>query len=209
MPMEDWIQHWKAARFLYDWQTLIAGALAVLAALRTIRATVRSADREIKASQEQTAVAQKQIETTIRLERRRAASEGYAFHAMLEAAMGRVLAEATEAESIFASANQQSVSSTTAYEARQSLTKSAFDELRSACVEHGGNLTAKFLDLEGEIDKFKQWEARQNEVRKGLHAGFQQQLDLIEAKAKTLRREAGAEMERATIVIAETEVPHA
>ena len=120
------------------------------------------------------------------------------------------LAEATEAARIFASANPQSgVSSTTAHEARQSLTKSAFDELRRACVEHGGNLTAKFLDLDAETDKFKKWEARQNDVRKGLHAGFQGQRDSIETKAKHLRGEAGAEMERATIVIAETEVPHA
>jgi hypothetical protein len=57
------------------WQTLIAGVLAVLAAWRTIRATVESANREVKASQEQTAVAQKQIETAVRLERERVASE--------------------------------------------------------------------------------------------------------------------------------------
>jgi adenine-specific DNA methylase len=101
MPLEDWIQHswiqhWRLV--LYHWQTLAAGILALLAAWRTIRATNR------------------EIETTLRLERRRAAREGYAFHAMLEAAMGRVLAEATEAARIFASANQQSdVSSTTAH----------------------------------------------------------------------------------------------
>jgi hypothetical protein len=57
------------------WQTLIAGALAVLAAWRTIRATVESANREVEASQAQTAVAQKQIETTVRLEQERVASE--------------------------------------------------------------------------------------------------------------------------------------
>jgi hypothetical protein len=57
MPIEGWIEHWKLAQFLYDWQTLIAGVLAVLAAWGTIRATVESANREIKASQEQTAVA--------------------------------------------------------------------------------------------------------------------------------------------------------
>jgi hypothetical protein len=54
------------AQFLYDWQTLIAGVLAVLAAWRTIRATTQSADREVKASKEQTAVAQKQIEASQR-----------------------------------------------------------------------------------------------------------------------------------------------
>jgi hypothetical protein len=39
----------------------------------------------------------------------------------------------------------------------------------------------------------------------GLHADFQQQLDLIEAKATYVHGEAVAGMERANAVIAETE----
>ena len=69
MSIEGWIQRWKLAQVFYDWQTLIAGVLAVLAAWRTIRATTELANREVKASQDQTAVAQKQIETTLQLER--------------------------------------------------------------------------------------------------------------------------------------------
>jgi hypothetical protein len=61
------------------WQTLIAGGLAVLAAWRTIRATTQSADREVDASQKQTAVAQKQIETTVQLERQTERAEVVAF----------------------------------------------------------------------------------------------------------------------------------
>jgi hypothetical protein len=57
------------AQFLYDWQTLIAGVLAVGAAAVTIWATINSANREVAASQAQTAIAQKQIETTLQLER--------------------------------------------------------------------------------------------------------------------------------------------
>lgn len=79
MPNEGWIQNYALARFLYDWQTLIAGVLAVLSAWRTIGATVQSANREVDASQAQTAVAQKQIETTIRLEQDREANEARAF----------------------------------------------------------------------------------------------------------------------------------
>jgi hypothetical protein len=94
MPLEGWIQDYAVARFLYDWQTLVAGVLAVLAAWRTIRATVESANREVKTSQEQTAVAQKQIETTIQLARKRDEDEYDAFRTMLEAAMTRVLFEA-------------------------------------------------------------------------------------------------------------------
>jgi hypothetical protein len=65
---------WRVALDLLDWQTLIAGVLALLAAWFTIRATKRSADREIEASQAQTAIAQKQIDTTVRLEQERVAS---------------------------------------------------------------------------------------------------------------------------------------
>ena len=33
MPSEDWIQHCKVAQFLYDWQTGLAGLIALTAAL--------------------------------------------------------------------------------------------------------------------------------------------------------------------------------
>jgi hypothetical protein len=85
-----------AVDLLYHWQTLIAGVLALLAAWLTIRATKRSADREVEASQAQT-------ETTVRLEKERVASEALAFHAMLEAAMKRVLDEADWARKTYAS----------------------------------------------------------------------------------------------------------
>ena len=203
------IHRWNLPQFLYNWQTLIAGVLAVLAAWRTIRATTQSADREVKASQDQTAVARKEIETTVRLERQRLAREGYAFCAMLEAAMGRVLAEALEAKRIFSSVQDiDTVSSEVAYEARQCFTKSAFSELRGACLRQGSPMTTEFLELESDIDKFaSRWRAPQNEVRKGLHADFQQQRADIELKSAHLREEAVAGMKRANAVIAETETP--
>ena len=90
--------------WLYYYQTLVAGILAVLAAGGTIWATIQSANREIAASQGQTKVAQEQIATTLRSERQRVARELYAFRAMVEAAMGRVIAEAKEAREIFSNA---------------------------------------------------------------------------------------------------------
>jgi hypothetical protein len=142
------------------WQTLVAGVLAVLAAWRTIRATTKSADREVKASQEQTAVAQKQIETTIDLARRRDENEYDAFRLMLEAAMTRVLFEVEWART----ASTEPFAPTTAkvsveaYTVRQCITKGGFAELRGACVRQGGPLTDEFLYLECEIDSFaSQW----------------------------------------------------
>jgi hypothetical protein len=122
------------------WQTLIAGVLAVLAAWRTIRATVESANREVKSSQEQTAVAQKQIETALRLDRKRVAREVYAFHATIWAAMEHVLLEASEAKSIFP--------------ARRVFSKVAFPELRAACVRSGGLIARDLLELERDLDIF-------------------------------------------------------
>ena len=216
MPSEDWVQHWIAARFLYDWQTLIAGVLAVLAAWRTIRATINSANREVEASHAQTAVAQKQIETTIDLAQRRDASEASAFHAMLEAAMARVLAEADRAKETYpqyvgqaqgASIDPQG-ESRDALTVRECFTKGAFAELRAACVRRGGPLTREFLDLEREIDSF----AMQREdqiitagflVQWGKHAGLREQFVLIEKSATALRAKAAEQILMVRISISE------
>ena len=183
----------------YDWQTLIAGVLALLAALLTIRATIRSANREIAASQAQTAVAQKQIDTTVHLERERVLSEDRAFRAMLEAAMTRVLAEAAWARRTYPNTFTQTteVVSVEAGAVRQRITKGAFAELRAACLRQGSPLTGVFLDLEGEIDSFASQvgtyafsAAAAMPVRKGMQAGLGDQLALIEAKATELREKA-------------------
>src|SRR5215831_12402986 len=78
-------------QFIDHWQTLIAGLLALAAGVGAVWATIKSANREIAAAQEQTKAAQRQTAVTRELERRRISREGYAFHAMLEAAMGAVI----------------------------------------------------------------------------------------------------------------------
>jgi hypothetical protein len=49
MPLEDWIQHCSVARFFYDWQTVIAGALALGAAWLAVRAAHQRERREVEA----------------------------------------------------------------------------------------------------------------------------------------------------------------
>jgi hypothetical protein len=208
MPLEDWVQHWAVAKFLYDWQTLIAGVFAVGAAVVTIWATIRSANREIFASRAQTAVAQKQIETTLRLERRRAAREGYAFCAMLNAAMSRVIAEVVEMTGRLATREQM-----LAFATLPKFTKSAFPEIRSACVSYGGLLTAEFLDLEGEIEQFASQctnlQARFNHehIPDAERERLLDKLRVIQVKAAHLREEGTTGMQRADAVIVETETP--
>ena len=114
MPLENWVHHSALWPFLYDWQTIIAGFLALLAAVGTIWVTRHIANRQIAASREeadkqikaareeadrviaatraQTEVTAKQTETTIELARKRDETEFDAFRVMLEAAMTLVIA---------------------------------------------------------------------------------------------------------------------
>jgi hypothetical protein len=137
---------------LDKWQTLTAGLLALVAALATIRATNRAANREISAAQEQTRVAQEQIEITLRLERHRLARESRSFLAAMEAAMLGVIEDVAEARSM--SEKIGDGLSVAAYDARQRVKKIAFADLRAACIRHGGLFTGQFLRLEKEIDDF-------------------------------------------------------
>jgi hypothetical protein len=215
--------------WLYYYQTLVAGILAVLAAGGTIWATIQSANREIAASQGQTKVAQEQIATTLRSERQRVARELYAFRAMVEAAMGRVIAEAKEAREIFSNAPRfdedlysrefdraagVSRTSLEALHAREHFTKNAFSELRGAFLRYGGLLTAEFLELESLIDKFASYTTVNEEmlnirdqptvVRVGHNDGLEEELAVIEAKAHHLREEAAKGMAKASAVVADT-----
>jgi hypothetical protein len=203
MPLENWIQHSRVNLFLYDWQTVIAGVLALAAGILTVVVTMiiannqitasrKEADRVIAATREQTEATFKQTEATVRLERERIASEAKAFRTMLAAAMTRVLDEATWAKSVIPSMPLTQTSSFEALGVRQCITKGAFAELRAACVRQGGSLTGEFLDLEREIDSFaSQWEDHifnaAVPVRWGKHAGLGEQLKAIEDKAFTLR----------------------
>jgi hypothetical protein len=212
MSIESWIQRWKLAQFLWDWQTLIAGALAVLAAIGTIWATRSAANRQITASREQadrmvaaaraqTEATFKQTEATLRLDQLRNASEALAFHAMLESAMARVLAEAAWARRTYLPILTQTAGlSLDGLVVRQCITKGAFAELRASCVRRGGDLTGEFLDLEREIDSFaSQYEDRPTvtqdvTIRMGKLASLDEQLALIEKKATALRDKAVAEI---------------
>jgi hypothetical protein len=175
MPLEDWIQHCNVARFVYDWQTLVAGVLALFAAWRVIAAT-----------REQTA-------TTVRLERARVASEATAFRAMFEAAMARVLDEVDWARQTYPQLMRENDSpqSCEAFTVRNSITRGAFAELRAACIRLGSPLTGDFLDLEREIENFAmQWRDKKTDegavIREGMHAGLGKQLEDIETKATKL-----------------------
>jgi hypothetical protein len=210
MSIEGWLQRWKVAQVFYDWQTLIAGVLVLLAGFGTVVATMIIARRQIAASREeadrviaatraQTEATFKQTEATVRLEDLRKASEALAFYVMLEAAMVRVLAEAGRARRTYLPILTQTAGlSLEGLVVRQCITKGAFAELRAACVRQGTDLTGEFLHLEGEIESFaSQYEDRPTvtqgvTIRMGKLAGLDEQLATIERKANALRKEAFA-----------------
>jgi hypothetical protein len=198
MSIEGWIQRWKLAQVLYDWQTLIAGVLALLAGFGTVAATMFIARRQIAASREEAnrviAATRAQTEAAVRLEDLRKADEALSFHVMLEAAMARVLAEAARARRTYLPILTQTAGlSLDGLVVRQCITKGAFAELRAACIRQGGDLTGEFLDLEREIDSFaSQYEDRPTvtqgvTIRMGKLAGLDEQLASIERKATALR----------------------
>jgi hypothetical protein len=145
----------------------------------------------------------------LRLEHRRIAQETYAFLAALAAAMGTVLDDIEAARAIFGNQSGGRYSPM-AYSARQRIKKTAFEDLRSACLRLGGQLTAPFLHLDNEIDVFaSKWYNRPGtaggQIRDGENTGLLSELDEIKEQAFSLRDEASNEMRRCTAILAETQ----
>jgi hypothetical protein len=185
-------------QFIDHWQTLIAGLLALAAGVVTVWATIKSANREITAAQEQTKVAQRQTEVSREIESRRIAREGYAFYAMLEAAMGAVIEDVGAARNLPPPPPPRALSghrySIQAAAVRQRVRRAGFTELRGAFLRFGGSLTTLlFLQLDKEIEDFAGLaidRATGAPMHMGVNAGLEEQLDLIEQRAIALRGEA-------------------
>jgi type II secretory pathway pseudopilin PulG len=186
------------------WQTLIAGVLAVLAAISAVWATIASANREVASAQAQT-------EAAANLERRRVARETFSFFAMLEAAMATLLEDIAAARVLVVTDGDDDQGSGRAFDARQRLKKSAFQDLRNAFLRFGGQLTAQFLRLDREIDEFssKSWRIATTSAGDPLYAspmkGLRRELESIELRAKALCEEAAGEMKRCTKLLTESE----
>jgi hypothetical protein len=65
MPLESWIQHSRVNEFLYDWQTVIAGFVALVAALITVWVTLRV---ERRASRRELDALRKSLAVELRLQ---------------------------------------------------------------------------------------------------------------------------------------------
>ncbi len=190
-------------QFVGNWQTLITGVLAVLAALGTVLATIASAKKEVASTQAQT-------EAMLRVERQRIAREAFSFFAMLEAAMATLIEDVDAARNIVSEEKDDGPDSEMAYAARQRLKKTAFADLRSAFLRFGGLMTLQFLRLDKEIDALgAQWRVAPDRSgtpkNMGRVRGLRRELDSIELRAKSLRDDAAGETKRCTALLAETE----
>lgn len=191
--------------FFKDQGSIIAGILAVAAAYGAIRETRHAAERTV-------AVAQDQIATTRRIERRRIARESYAFYATVEAAMAGVVEDVEKAWQKKADGDVSGPKSVTAYEIRQGIRKHAFDELRSAFLRLGGLLTSDFIGLERTIDEFASKCSTLGvppapPMRIGENAGIETGLNGISGRAKALREKASDGMRRCMDVLNEDQGP--
>lgn len=181
--------------FVGNWQMLIAGIAALIAGGGTICATKYAANREIWAARRQTDAARDQIAAMKLIERRRVARHSYTFFAMLDAATEVVLEDVNAARETVAG-GLEGEQSLAAYYARQQIKKTAFPELRCACVEFGGKLTAPFLRLDKEIDEFGAQVTYgylptvRDRLLMGVNDGLLEQLHHIEHHASSLREQA-------------------
>jgi hypothetical protein len=198
---------WQAVGY---WQTIIAGILAVLAAVGTIYFTNKAARSQVQAAREQTAAAKEQTKAGLRMERRRVAKQLFAFLHMLDAALAGVIDDIKAARELFASAPKTEPHSQVAFEVRQRIKKTGFPDLRGAMIGCGGFLTAPFLDLEKAIDLFSERyiettpTGHGNQIKKGETAKILEQLSSIETQALNLRTLSEEELQRCNKVLSET-----
>lgn len=172
--------------WLYDWQTLITGFLALLAGFFTVIA----ARIQVKAAQHQTDLMRD-------VEERRLASEAFAFHTMLEAAMGNVISDVEAARQFQISDRQPR--SAEAYKVRTSIKRTGFSDLKNGLMRLGGSLAEPLLRLDSEIEHFASLvytsiNTNGLTIHMGENQGLSDHLDRIEQQANVLRYEAGRGM---------------
>jgi hypothetical protein len=183
---------------LGNWQPLIVGVLALIAAGGTILVTRRQTNG-----------------MRIR-KRRRIASETYAFLAMMEAAAKAVVDDVEAARKLAAPITDDAsagynVRGQVAYVAKTRVKKAGFPELRTACVRYGGQqVTPAFLQLDKAIDDVsaKVFIRQAISMEKvGEPVGIIEELNCIAVQAKSLRDEVGPEMQRCIALLAKTQEP--
>lgn len=144
--------------WLHKWQTLIAGFLALVAGWLTVRTTKLGADRQIAAANKQIRTAQRQIEVTLRIDRKRYLYESRQFLIALRAAVSTVHKHATAARRALLPQNEllRRLHTGVDLEVKRMFKGiQIFPELRLECIRLGGDLTPLFFELDDLLSDFR------------------------------------------------------
>jgi hypothetical protein len=197
-------------RFVYDWQTFIAGMgaiyggwLAYRAGIRQANTTSKSAEGQIKAIKEQTAAIEQQNADLKLADQRKLARERLAVAGLLYTSLGFILGQIETARSMF------SVPADNLYggilidlggKIRHEVGKPGFAYLWERLGVFEGEIVADFLSLEIALDRM-QAEKRPTSVRQ-----ISKQLDYLETLATRLRDLASGEMKKARGILSEDDL---
>jgi hypothetical protein len=147
--------HWA-----YDWQTMIAGVLAIVggwlayrAGIRQANATRSSAEGQIEAIREQTAAAKQQAADLKLAEQRRLARERLAVAGLLYTALGVVVGQIEGARSMFSVPADGLVDEGGLI--RRQVGKPGFAYLWERIGVFEGEIVAGFLNLEIAVDRMQ------------------------------------------------------
>ena len=129
---------------------------------------------------------------------------------MLEAAMAIVIEDAAAAQTVMGQQGNHDAPSRVAYQARQSIHRIGFPDLRSSFIRFGGLMATQFLRLDKEIDDLeRQWWIQMpkpigdDPVKFGVVQGLIPQLERIKLLATALRDEAANGMRRCNAILAD------
>jgi hypothetical protein len=189
-------------RFVYDWQTSIAGILALAGGVLAYRAGVRQAKETRDAADRQILALQEQNADLKRAEQRRLAQESLNAARVLYASMGSVAGVISSVRSALIDNPDGLINEQAANTLRSMIEKYNFDYLR----EKVGN-----FDNEGLVIGFQVLERSIDQLRaqKGaIHSGqFMAELDNLWKQVKDLQTNTLEEFERAKTVLSGDELP--
>lgn len=189
-------------RFVYDWQTSIAGILALAGGVLAYRAGVRQAKETRDAADRQILALQEQNADLKRAEQRRLAQESLNAARVLYASMGSVAGVISSVRSALIDNPDGLINEQAANTLRSMIEKYNFDYLR----EKVGN-----FDNEGLVIGFQVLErsiAQLRAQRGAIHCGqFRAELDNLWKQVKNLQTDTLEEFERAKTVLSGDELP--
>jgi len=184
-------------KLLYDWQTLVAGFVAIGGGWLAYFAGVK----QVRAIRAQTAVLRQQNDDLKRAEQRRLARDSLIAARMLDASLEVVARDIENARSTFGGPRDGYVDEPTANLARQAVGKPGFAYLWEKVGILDREIAVPFLELEASIDRMRAQHGT-------THIGpLTDRLDHLSALVERIRDLAGGEIRRTRAVLSDDDIP--